>query len=64
MIVALIITAVLLSIISVFSKANTVRFLPFASENIDLSVWAYTWSNPLWLQALEVYTDWINWFIS
>lgn len=49
---------------AVWNSANIVRFLPFASENIDLVAWAYTWSNPLWLQALEVYTDWINWFIS
>lgn len=49
---------------AVWNSANTVRFLPFASENIDLSAWAYTWANPAWLQALEVYTDWVEWFIS
>lgn len=49
---------------AVWNSANIVRFLPFASENIDLVAWAYTWSNPLWLQYLEAYTDWINWFIS
>lgn len=42
---------------------NKVMFLSFGSELIDWAV-NYVWNNPAWWEALEVYTDWVNWFIS
>ncbi len=31
---------------AVWNSSNTVRFIPFGAESIDLIAGAYTWSNP------------------